>query len=65
MYKVKIKLLYNEGKPFCTKTEFLSIKLTLPLAKLIMVKVNLTPNGLIFSGDNPVDIQVVTFFIVI
>ena len=37
MYEFKIKLLYNEGKLFCTKTDLLNFKITLPLAKLDMV----------------------------
>ena len=32
MYKFKMKLLYNEKKSFCTKTELLDLRLT--LAKL-------------------------------
>ena len=48
MYKFKIKLLYNEE--------------TLPLAKWNMIGSKLVPNGLIFSDDTPVDIQLVNFF---
>ena len=32
-----MKLLYNEEEHFCTKTDLLNFKLTLPLAKLVMV----------------------------
>ena len=48
MYKFKIKLLYNEE--------------TLPLAKWNMISSRLVPNGLFFSDDTPVDIQLETFF---
>ena len=41
MYKFKIKLLYNEEKNFGTKTELLNLKITLPLAKLNIVPVNI------------------------
>ena len=63
MYKFKIKLLYNEEKKFCTKTAFLNFKIILPLAKLDMVGSRLVSNGLIFSDDAPVNIQLVTFFL--
>ena len=46
-----MKLLYNEEEHFCTKTDLLNFKLTLPLAKLVMVGVRLVSNGLIFSDD--------------
>ena len=49
MYVFKIKLLYNEEERFCTKTEFLNFKITLPLAKLDMVDSRQVSNGLIFS----------------
>ena len=60
MYKFKIKLLYNKQKVFCTKKELLNFKITLPLAKLDMVSSRLVSNGLIFSDDIPIDIQLVT-----
>ena len=63
MCKFKIKLLYNEEELFCAKTELLNFKITLPLAKLGMVGSRLMPNGLIFSDDIPVDIQLVTFLL--
>ena len=37
MHKFKMKLLYNEEKPFCTKTELLNFKIILPLARLDIV----------------------------
>ena len=52
-----MKLLYNEGKTFCTKTELLNVKITPPLAKLDMLGLRLVSNGLIFSGDILVNIQ--------
>ena len=61
MYKVRIKLLYNEEKLFCTKAELLNFKFTLPLAELDIVGSRPVSNGLIFSDDIPVDIQSVTF----
>ena len=65
MYEFKIELLYNEEEFFCTKTELLNfkIKITLPLAKLDMVSSRLVSNGLIFSDDTPVDIQLATFLL--
>ena len=47
MYKFKMKLLYNEEEPICTKTEFLNFKFTQPLAKLDMDSSRLVSNGLI------------------
>ena len=64
MYKFKIKSLHNEEKNFCTKTELLYFKITLPLAKLDIVGSRLVSNGLSFSDDIPVDIQLVTFLLV-
>ena len=61
MYKFKVKLIYNEEESFCTKTESLDIKITLPLAKLDIVGSSLVSNGLIFSDNIPVDIQLATF----
>ena len=46
-------------KNFCIKTELLNSKVTLPLAKLDMVNSTLVSNGLIFSHDIPVNIQLV------
>ena len=37
--------------------------MTLPLAKLDMIGSKLVSNGLIFSDDIPVDIQLVTFLL--
>ena len=58
-------LIYNEEELFCTKIELINFKITLPLAKLDIVGSRLVSNGLIFSDDIPVDIQLVTFFIAI
>ena len=63
MYKFKIKLLYNEEKRFCTKTELLIFKFTLPLAKLDIVSSRPVLNGLIFLDDISIDIQLVTFLL--
>ena len=56
MYKLKIKILYNEK----AKTELLNFKITLTLAKLDMVGSRLVSNGLNVSNDIPLDIQLVT-----
>ena len=48
MYKFEIKLVYHDEELFCTKTELLNFKITLPLAKLDMVVSMLVSNGLIF-----------------
>ena len=63
MYNFKIKLLYNEEKIFCTKTELLNFNITLPLPKLDIVGSRLVSNGLIFSDDIPVDIQLIMFLL--
>ena len=52
MYRFKIKLLYNEEKLFCTKTELLNFNFTLPLAKLDIVSSRLVSNGLIFFTED-------------
>ena len=57
MYKSKMKLLYNEKYFFCIKTELLNFKLTM---SLVMMRGRLVSNGLIFSGDTWVNIQLVT-----
>ena len=63
MCKFKMKLLYNEEELFCTKTELLNFKITLPLATLDMVGSRLVSNGLFFSGDIPIYIQLATFLL--
>ena len=63
MYKFKMKLLHNEEKVFCTKTEWLNFKITLLLAKLNMVSSRLVSNGLIFSNSIPDNIQLLTFLL--
>ena len=52
-----MKLLYNEEELTCTKTELLNFK----IAKLYMVASRLASNCSIFSNDNLVNIQLVTF----
>ena len=39
----------------------LNFRLTVPLAKLVMVGAKLVSNSLIFPNDAPVDIQLVSF----
>ena len=63
MYKFKRKLLYKERNFFYTRTELLNFKFTLPLAKLDMIGSILVSNGLIFSDDISVSIQLVTFLL--
>ena len=63
MHKFKTKSPYNEEEFFCTKTELISFKVTLPLTKVDMVGAGLVSIGLIFSGDTPVDIQLVTLLL--
>ena len=46
-----IHRLCINSKFFCTKTELLNFKITLPLAKLDMISSRLVSNGLIFSDD--------------
>ena len=50
-------------KFFCTKTELLNFKFTLPLTKLDMVGSRLLSNGLILSDDIDVNIHLVTFLL--
>ena len=45
MNKFEMKLLYNKEEYFCTQTELLIFKLTLPLAKLALVIARLVSNG--------------------
>ena len=63
MCKFKMKLLYNEENPFCTKTVLLNFKITLPFTKLGMVGSTLVSNDLIFPHDILVYIQLVTFLL--
>ena len=63
MYKFQLKLLYNEEERFCTRTELLNFKITLPLDKLDMVSSKLVSIGLIFSDNIPVNIELVTFLL--
>ena len=49
MYKFKMKLLYNKEELFCTKTEFLNFKLTLPLTELVMIGARLVSSHLVFG----------------
>ena len=41
---------------FCTETDLLNFKITLPLAKLDIVNSRLVSNCLVFPVDIPVDI---------
>ena len=50
---------------FSPKTELLNFMITLPLAKLDMVNSSQVSNGLIFPDDTPLDIQLVTFVILL
>ena len=45
--------------------ELLNILLTLPLPKLDIISARLGSNGLIFSGDISIDIQLVIIIIII
>ena len=63
MYKFKILLLYNQEKPFSTKTELSNFKITLTLAKLDIVTIRVASNGSIFSGFISVDIQLITLLL--
>ena len=55
-----MKLLYNMEEFFYTKIELLNFIFTLPFSKL---DARLESNALIFSGDLPVDIQLVPFLL--
>ena len=63
MFEFKIKLLYNDETLFLTKIELLNFKFILPFAILDMVSSRLVLNGLIFSDDIPVCIQLKTFLL--
>ena len=63
MYRFKMKLLYNEEGFFRSKTEMLNFEITVPLVKLDMVGSKLVSNGFIFSGDIPINIQLVPFLL--
>ena len=55
-----MKLLYG-GKEFCsTKTELINFMLALPSTKVDMIGARLGSNGLMFFGDIPLYIQLVT-----
>ena len=58
-----MKKTIQRRRTFCTKTVLLNFKNILPLDKLDMIRSRLVPNGLIFSDDIPVDIQLVTFLL--
>ena len=58
-----MKLLYNEEKKFCAEIDLLNFEFTLPLAKLDKVGSRLVSNGLIFSDDILVDIQLLTLLL--
>ena len=56
MYKFKTKFLY-------TKSELLNFKITLPLAKLDMLRSRLVSNNLIFSDEIQANIKLATFLL--
>ena len=60
-----MKVLYNEEGVCCTEIGLLSFMHTLPLPKLDIIGARLELNGLIFSGDIPVDIYLVTFWLLL
>ena len=62
MYKLKKKWLCNEEELVCSKTELSNFKITVSLAKSDIADSRLVSNGLIFSDDIPVNIQLVTFY---
>ena len=61
MCKFKMKLLYNEEESRCTEIGLLSFMLTLLLPKLDIIGARLEPNGPIFSGDIWLDMELITF----
>ena len=59
MYKINTTLLYNEDEFCSSKTKLLNFVLTLLLACDIC-GARLESPGLIFSGDTPLDWQLIT-----
>ena len=58
-----MKLLYNEKEFLCTKTELISFKISLPLAKLEMVSSRLLLNGLILLAGISFNMQLIAFLV--
>ena len=58
-----MKLLCIEVEIFSNKTKLLNFKVILPLTQLEVVGSRSISNGLVFSDDNPVDIQLVIFLL--
>ena len=65
MQKRNMKILYNMEEFCYTKTELSNFSFTLPFSKFYITDARRESNGLIFSGDVPIDIQLVTFFVII
>ena len=63
MHKSKMKLICYEKEFVYIKTELLSFRFTLALAKLDMIDERLVLNGSSFSGDTSVNVQLVTFLL--
>ena len=63
MFKLEIKLLYNEEGLLWTETELLVFKIILPWTKLDIVGPKLVSNGLIFSDDIRVNILLAIFLL--
>ena len=52
---IQLKWRYNTvKKKFCTKTESINLKISLPFVKLDMADSRLVLNSFIFSGDTSV-----------
>ena len=65
MYKFKTKLLKNKEEFRCTRTELLIFRIILQFHKLDIIEARLESNGLIFSGEIPVDIQLVNVLLLL
>ena len=65
MCKFKMKLLYNEEESRCTEIGLLSFMLTLLLPKLDIIGARLEPNGPIFSGGIWLDMELITFWLLL
>lgn len=65
MRKFKMKLLYNEEESRCTEIGLLRFMLTLLLPELDIIGARLEPNGPIFSGDIWLDMELITFWLLL
>ena len=63
IYKLKMKLLFNGEELWYTETNLLNFDNTLPLAKLGIASSRLASNGLLFSVNILVSMQLVTFLL--